>query len=1180
MKKALLILSLLGLFISGQAQTLYEHYNLSSGSPALIQFNGSPYRFGQTFTIGTTSTNESFIIDSIGVDVTKFASHTIFVQISATSSGLPTGAAISSGVIPSGVDMAFYWVNMSPFVLQAGVKYAMTFYSSVAYTGLFQASCGTAYTGGSVISYNGTSWSAVSEFDLQFAIYGHRNPTVTTQPVSLTQCAGSDATFSVLTNAAVPSYQWRKNGNPISGATGASYTIPNVTASNAATYSVVVTDNLNGLSVTSNNATLTVNALAAITTQSISLTRCVGTIATFTVTATGSNLTYQWKKDGSNITGATGSSYTISNVSTTSAGEYRVSISGGCNTVVSNIATLTVSTNAAISSNPVSVEQLAGTNATFSVVATGTGLSYQWKKDGTNISGAVGNTLTLYSISATDEASYTVVVTGSCNTVTSSAATLTIYEPPPAGGQTCAAETYLRFENNATDATGNHTWTAQNSAGYTTTGAIEGTYTANLAVTSTNRFLSDNIDWTSGGGTIVFNYKTTRTTGQGVLLTNQTTSNETKGFRLYHDTEFDRLILTIHNGSTTGHAYTINNSIAANTQYHIIIRWQDVNAANVAIYIDGVLKSTADSVALSGGGMNTTWSLGCSKEANAYSIYGTIDKFEVYKWALSNSQVTNRYTNRAANNTLTTGCPGEGSPVGNAVGKHVLLKRKNRNIVLNDQERLYAMYPMIATPPVDPGIPAATDLRVVFAENFDGLSTGQVVRAQRAIWNANDGYWDQANATVVTHAGRGNVLRCDFRAGQSSQPILNTIWSWDSVYHHVVVQFDYYIPSGFDYLSGGKGFLAVVGGRDVDIPYRGDTTGAGFNTLKMFHPGNNMQWYDYTHNAIGYGSSITATNQMPLSTMAVPPSGQVNGKDYSWGNPYSYSSGPTGYWYAWPTQTTWDAAQSKYVSVNNTVSTFTPGQWVTYTFYYYLKDGGFHDIEEVYKNGVCTFSRGNNRFRTIANKHWGVEGLYINAFYGGNTVNPSTDQYWLVDNIVAYVLPANHEDFHTTAAPIGSTIGIVSDTTVYVASPAKPVQNERYTEAAGTIYSHNKAFHYIPKDITRSKWVSVAGATTYALTMTEYARHPNCTDYYRNWVKIYRYNGATATLVDEYDCDSYTLHTTNITGDSVRIDFYTGEGDEYNNVVGYTFTYTSNGAGSGVNPFFPPATDMVGTKPE
>src|SRR6267378_2988006 len=95
-------------------------------------------------------------------------------------------------------------------------------------------------------------------------------PTLTTQPASQTVTGGQTATFGVAATGTAPlSYQWRKNGTAIAGATSASYTTPATTSSdNGAQFTVAVSNTVG--SVTSSAATLTVSTSAvapSITTQ-------------------------------------------------------------------------------------------------------------------------------------------------------------------------------------------------------------------------------------------------------------------------------------------------------------------------------------------------------------------------------------------------------------------------------------------------------------------------------------------------------------------------------------------------------------------------------------------------------------------------------------------------------------------------------------------------------------------------------------------------------------------------------------------------------------------------------------------------------------------------------------------------------------------------------------------------
>jgi hypothetical protein len=175
-------------------------------------------------------------------------------------------------------------------------------------------------------------------------------PTITAQPASVSVAAGNSASFSVTaTGTATLAYQWRKAGTAISGATSATYSLSSVTSSDAGSYDVVVSNSAG--SVTSSAATLTVTASSSsvapsITTQPTSQSVAVGGSASFSVAATGTApLSYQWSKDGSAISNATDSSYTISSATASSAGSYTVQITNAAGSVTSSAATLTVTSS-------------------------------------------------------------------------------------------------------------------------------------------------------------------------------------------------------------------------------------------------------------------------------------------------------------------------------------------------------------------------------------------------------------------------------------------------------------------------------------------------------------------------------------------------------------------------------------------------------------------------------------------------------------------------------------------------------------------------------------------------------------------------------------------------------------------------------------------------------------------
>ena len=83
-----------------------------------------------------------------------------------------------------------------------------------------------------------------------------------------------------------------------------------------------------------------------------------------------------------------------------------------------------------ITAPPVSQTVEAGKTATFMVTATGGGtLAYQWKKNGVDVSGATSNPYTIAAAMADDGSKYSVAVTNTAGTTTSSEATLTVTAP-------------------------------------------------------------------------------------------------------------------------------------------------------------------------------------------------------------------------------------------------------------------------------------------------------------------------------------------------------------------------------------------------------------------------------------------------------------------------------------------------------------------------------------------------------------------------------------------------------------------------------------------------------------------------------------------------------------------------------------------------------------------------------
>ena len=115
---------------------------------------------------------------------------------------------------------------------------------------------------------------------------------ITTQPVaSTTLCQGNSFTLTVVATGPGLTYQWRKGGNNITGATSSSYTVTNAAVADSANYDVVITPTC-GSAVTSNVATVLVNPTPTVTAPS-TITVCAGaTVSAITLSGSPSGVTY------------------------------------------------------------------------------------------------------------------------------------------------------------------------------------------------------------------------------------------------------------------------------------------------------------------------------------------------------------------------------------------------------------------------------------------------------------------------------------------------------------------------------------------------------------------------------------------------------------------------------------------------------------------------------------------------------------------------------------------------------------------------------------------------------------------------------------------------------------------------------------------------------------------------
>ena len=313
----------------------------------------------------------------------------------------------ADGVVQSGVLTSPVTRTVSPSV-------AMTY----KVTGLLDANCSAPsgqLTGSAAVTLNTA-------------------PAFTTQPVSLTGCAGGGVRFVAAATGTSVGYQWQVSPaggsfTNLPGATGTSYTTPSLTAAyNGWRYCCVATGTCGAL--TSAVATLTVNPQPAAVVSGGG-TNCAGTGLVVQAALTG---TAPWQitwSDGAVQSGVLASpvTRTVTPAATTT---YTITglLDANCTASAGGLtgkAVATVTTPPAITSAPVGGSLPAGTNVTFSVTATGTApLTYQWQFNGANVSGATAATYTLAGVTTNSTGSYSVSIANGCGSVTSAAAALTV----------------------------------------------------------------------------------------------------------------------------------------------------------------------------------------------------------------------------------------------------------------------------------------------------------------------------------------------------------------------------------------------------------------------------------------------------------------------------------------------------------------------------------------------------------------------------------------------------------------------------------------------------------------------------------------------------------------------------------------------------------------------------------
>ena len=486
-----------------------------------------------------------------------------------------------------------------------------------------------------VISEDGTASFLVSTNGTSLVLSGYAAvipPMITQQPASLLTPPGGSATLSISATGGDPllSYQWSFNGAALSGATNDSLILPSVDSSVSGTYAVTVANS--GSFTNSLPVTVGVAPPPSFVLQPVSGTFLAGGSATLTASVQSDlPASLQWSFNGSPISGATNPTLALSNLVVGNSGTYLLTATNASGAASSTAVQIAVAPLAA--SGLSGGAFLTGGSATLSVAAqSSTPVTYQWRRNGTNISGATNPALVFGNLSTADRANYSVTLSNAAGSLTIPGVALLVVRPytnptalfypmnsqpvagtgqvPDASGKTAGTVSYPSGSNavlpvlltNQTGLPGGNAWSFTNTAAFvsvppTSSNAINSlgdiTNTTGFSVSFwVNYFypgrLADVINkrfcGVGYGNTLDVNTLNMGGSGQGVL-----------GFYFGNNVNIPQIALQ------TGNAPNPNNSAmvgALDGSWHHLVATVDFTRTsnNALLYMDGVQVDSASQV--------------------------------------------------------------------------------------------------------------------------------------------------------------------------------------------------------------------------------------------------------------------------------------------------------------------------------------------------------------------------------------------------------------------------------------------------------------------------------------------------------------------------------------------------------------------------------------------------------
>ena len=249
-------------------------------------------------------------------------------------------------------------------------------------------------------------------------------------PRDTATCIGGKVTLTAQVTTEIPNaelkIQWRRgsqwiidSGN-VSGANTLTLTIDPVTAADTGSnYNMFVTVVASNTTLISGDISVKLNQETLISSAPKKQAGCEDKPLTLDVTATGTNLSYQWQRNETNIAGATSTTYTIPKLDSNAIGSYRVVVTGTCGTRTSDAAEITKRNKPGILLQPAEIVT-AKTGQSLQIAMEPSGdlpLRIKWYHNGVEVPGQTDKIFLKNNVTKADSGIYYCIITNDCDSI-------------------------------------------------------------------------------------------------------------------------------------------------------------------------------------------------------------------------------------------------------------------------------------------------------------------------------------------------------------------------------------------------------------------------------------------------------------------------------------------------------------------------------------------------------------------------------------------------------------------------------------------------------------------------------------------------------------------------------------------------------------------------------------------